>query len=74
MAIIANQSDSKLKLVLDAGLDENNKEITKNKTFANIKTTATNENVYEVATALAGLQSYTLKSIKKYEEYDLVEE
>lgn len=74
MAIIANQSDSKLKLVLDAGLDENNKEIIKNKTFANIKTTATNENVYEVATALAGLQSYTLKSIKKYEEYDLVEE
>ncbi len=74
MAIIANQSDSKLKLVLDAGLDENNKEIIKNKTFANIKRTATNENVYEVATALAGLQSYTLKSIKKYEEYDLVEE
>ncbi|MBP1924381.1 hypothetical protein J2Z76_000234 [Sedimentibacter acidaminivorans] len=74
MAIIANQSDSKLKLVLDAGLDENNKEITKNKTFANVKTTATNENVYEVATALAGIQSYTLKNIKKYEEYDLVEE
>jgi len=74
MAIIANQSDSKLTLVLDAGLDENNKEIVKNKTFANVKTSATNENVYEVATALAGIQKYTLKNVKKYEEYDLVEE
>lgn len=74
MAIIANQADTKIKLVLDAGIDENNKEITKNKTIANVKTTATNDNIYEVATALAGLQTYTLKNIKRYEEYDLVEE
>lgn len=74
MAIIANQADSKFKLVLDAGLDENNKAITKNKTFANVKTTSTDESIYTVATTLAGLQSYTLKNIKKYEEFDLVEE
>lgn len=74
MAIIANQADSKLKLVLDAGLDENNKEIIKNKTFANVKPASTDDSIYNVATSLAGLQSYTLKNIKKYEEYDLVQE
>lgn len=74
MAIIANQADSKFKLVLDAGVDENNKSITKNKTFANVKATATKDVIYDVATSLAGLQSYTLKNIKKYDEYDLVEE
>nr|WP_312579166.1 DUF1659 domain-containing protein [Sedimentibacter sp.] len=74
MSIIANQTGTKLKLVLDAGLDENNKEITKSKTFSNVKATALNEDLYEVAVALAELQSYTLKNIKKNVEYDLVEE
>jgi hypothetical protein len=74
MAIIANQADSKFKLVLDAGLDEDNNEVIKSKTFTNVKTTATNDNIFEVATALASLQSYTLTNIKKYEEFDLVEE
>lgn len=74
MAIIANQADSKFKLVLNAGVDENNKAIIKNKTFANVKSTTTNENVYNVANSLAGLQSYTLKNIVKYEEYDLVQQ
>ena len=74
MAIVANQADSKFKMVLDAGLDENNKEITKSKTFPGVKTDTTNEVIYNVATSLAGLQSYTLKEIKKYEEYDLVSE
>lgn len=74
MAIIANKADSKFKLVLNAGVDENNKAITKNKTFSNVKSNATNESVYNVATTLAGLQTYTLKNIVKYEEYDLVQE
>jgi len=74
MAIVANQADTKFKMVLNAGLDENNKVITKNKTFAGVKVDTTNEVIYNVATSLAGLQSYTLTDIKKYEEYDLVEE
>lgn len=74
MAIIANQADTKFKMVLDAGLDENDKGIIKNKTFAGVKTTTTNDVIYSTATSLAGLQSYTLKNIKKYEEFDLVEE
>lgn len=74
MAIKANQADSKFKLVLNAGVDENNKNIIKNKTFANVKSATTNDNIYNVATSLAGLQNYTLTNIVKYEEYDLVQE
>lgn len=74
MAIVANQADTKFKMVLNAGLDENNKEITKNKTFPGVKVDTTNEVIYNVATSLAALQSYTLTDIKKYEEFDLVEE
>lgn len=73
MAVIANQSGSKFKLVLIAGVDENNNDIIKSKTFSNVKTTATNDSIYEVASALAGLQSYTLSGIVKTEEYDLLQ-
>lgn len=74
MAIVANQADSKFKLVLNAGMDENNKEIIKSKTYSNVKATASNESIFEVASALAELQEYTLTNIVKYEEYDLVDE
>ena len=72
--IIANQADSKFKLVLNAGVDKNNKDIIKNKAFANIKPTVTNEEIFEIATSMAELQEYTLTNIVKYEEYDLVDE
>lgn len=74
MAIIANQADSKFKLVLDAGVDANNKPIVKNKTFANVKAATTNDNLFTIATSLAGLQSYGLKNIVRYEEYDLIQQ
>ncbi|MDD2494490.1 MAG: DUF1659 domain-containing protein [Tissierellia bacterium] len=74
MAIVANQADSKFKLVLNAGLDENNRDIIKNKTYANVKSTVTNDSIFQVATSLAELQEYTLTNIVKYEEYDLVNE
>lgn len=74
MAVVTNQADSKLKLVLNAGLDENNKDIIKNKTFSNIKSIVTNENLYNLGVAISGLQSYSLMNIKRYEEYELLNE
>lgn len=74
MAIVTNQADSKLKLVLNAGLDENNKEIIKNKTFSNIKSTVSNQDLYELGVALSELQSYSLMNLVRYEEYELVDE
>ncbi|TWH79326.1 DUF1659 domain-containing protein [Sedimentibacter saalensis] len=74
MAVIANQADSKLKLVFNAGLDEENKDIMKNKTFANVKPAVTNENLYNLAVSMSDLQSYTLSKIVRYEEYQLSNE
>jgi len=51
MAVVANQADSKFKLVLNAGLDENNKDIIKNKTFSNVKSTVTNDDLYNLGVA-----------------------
>ncbi|MEA5093437.1 MAG: DUF1659 domain-containing protein [Sedimentibacter saalensis] len=74
MAVIANQADSKLKLVFNAGLDEENKDIMKNKTFANVKPAVTNETLYNLAVSMSDLQSYTLSKIVRYEEYQLSNE
>jgi hypothetical protein len=74
MAIIANQLDSKLKLVFNAGIDEENKDIMKNKTFANVKPAVTNENLYNLAVSMSDLQSYTLSKIVRYEEYQISSE
>ncbi len=74
MAVVTNQADSKLKMVLNAGLDVNNKNIIKNKTLSGIKASATNENLYNLGVAISELQSYSLLNLKRYEEYELIDE
>lgn len=73
MAVVSNQAFSKLKLV-SSGLDLDNKEVTKNKTIANIKPEITNESLYTIGTSLAALQSYSLRKVVRYEEYELMNE
>lgn len=74
MPVVPNQADSKLKLVLNAGLDENNKVIIKNKTYSNIKSTVTNEDLYDLGVAISDLQSYSLVNLVRNEEYELINE
>jgi len=74
MAVISNQADSKLKIVFNAGVDDNNKTITKSKTLANVKATAQNENLYNLGVAISDLQAYELSNILRYDEYELINE
>lgn len=74
MAVISNQANSKLKVVYLAGVDDNNKNIMKNKTFANVKSATQNENLYNFAVAISGLQDYELSNIVRFDEYQLLEE
>lgn len=74
MAVVTNQADSKLKIVLNAGLDNEGKNIIKNKTYANIKLTVTNEDLYNLGVAITDMQSYTLMNLVRYEEYELINE
>ncbi len=74
MAVITNQADSKLKVVYLAGVDNNNKNIIKNKTFANVKSASQNENLFNFAVAISQLQDYELSNIVRFDEYQLLEE
>ena len=74
MAVISNQADSKLKIVYNAGVDDNNKTITKSKTLSNVKAAAQNENLYNLGVAISDLQAYELSNILRYDEYELINE
>ncbi len=74
MAVIANQGNSKLKIVFNAGVDDDNKTIVKSKTFANVKSAIQNEDLYNLGVAISDLQSYELSNIVRFEEYELLNE
>lgn len=73
MAIIATQLEGKVKLSINAGVDGDGNTIVKSKTFSRVKASATNDDAYAVVNGIAGLQEHPVVSIRKYEEYDLVE-
>ena len=63
MAVIATKNLSSLKLYLDKGLDQNSKQIKATKTFGFVDPAATNQNVLDVANAIAALQKHEVYNI-----------
>lgn len=68
MAVIQDKQVGTLKLYLDKGLDVNSKPIKGTKSFAMLKPAATNQNVYDVAMALANLQKHEVYDIKRLDK------
>lgn len=73
MAVIQDKQVGTLKLYLDKGLDVNSKPIKGTKSFAMLKPAATNQNVYDVAMALANLQKHEVYDIKRLDRTVLSE-
>ena len=73
MAVEKTVTYSSMSLTFNQGLDEFGKEITKKRTYSNVKPDATLENVYNVATAIAGLCKYTLEEVGMNERSTLVQ-
>ncbi len=74
MAVISDRTASRLTLQLQTGTDPLGQPTVKNKTYNNIKPTATDENVFAVANALASLQTLPLYGIGRLNTYALEEE
>lgn len=63
---IAEKVDSRLQLIFIAGFDEITGDIiTKTKSFNNIKTEATTEELLRVTEALVSLQQYDLQAVRR---------
>jgi hypothetical protein len=61
----ATLSDSRMQLEFDAGVDPEGNQITKRKSFNNVKVSAIPDQLYNIATALAPLQQYPLVLIER---------
>lgn len=72
---VADLMSSQLRLVFEDGEDMFTGEtIYKSKSFNNVKTSATADQLYSVATALAGLQQRPLYLVQRKDSSDIREE
>ncbi|WP_153126080.1 DUF1659 domain-containing protein [Peribacillus tepidiphilus] len=53
-----------LRLTFDAGLDEKGEPILKRKSYSNMNISATSEQLYATAVAIASLQAYPILSVE----------
>ncbi|MCL6560286.1 MAG: DUF1659 domain-containing protein [Firmicutes bacterium] len=74
MAVLATPVDSSLQIIVQTGVDGNNKPVYKTRSYARVKTDATDQNVMDVAAQLAGLQAHPVNSIRRVIETELVEQ
>ena len=71
---VADMMKSTLQLVLQDGIDpESGSPILKSKSFNNVKTDATADQLYAIATALVGLQERSLYNINRRDTSDIRE-
>ncbi|WP_281657905.1 DUF1659 domain-containing protein [Halobacillus sp. Cin3] len=74
MAVINTRMDSRLQLVLVVGQDEDGNMVYKTKSFNNMKTEATDEQLYRTAAALAPLQQHVMEEVARDNRSILTEE
>lgn len=63
MAVIKTPENSSIKMTFSHGMDGQGNEIIKSKTLANVKTSATDDNIHAVAKGVSGLQNHTLMKV-----------
>lgn len=71
MAVNVKDGPSKLKITFDNGVDEKGKTKKRTKTYSNIKPSANDQDVYDVATTFVGLQVDTALEIGRLDEKEI---
>jgi len=71
MAIITTKNASSIKLSLDCGVDGKGKTVIKSKSFNNLKSDATDDDIYEVIESTIGLQDFTLLKVNRIDNSTL---
>ncbi|WP_342433361.1 DUF1659 domain-containing protein [Neobacillus sp. FSL H8-0543] len=65
-------AESKLRLVFQAGIDEDSKPILKAKTFGNVNKAVTADQLYQVTQAVVGLTVDELSGAQRMDSLDLL--
>jgi len=73
MAVIASAKDTVLVVSFQTGLTPAGSPILRQRSFPNVRSNAADQDIYDVATALYGLQNYPLISVRRDNRIDLAE-
>lgn len=73
MAVIASAKDTVLVVSIQTGSTPAGSPILRQRSFPNIRVSAADQDIYDVATALYGLQNYPLISVRRDNRIDLTE-
>lgn len=73
MPVTASNKDSLLVVTYQTGLTAQGSPKLSQRSFANIKSTSSDQDVYDVAAALYGLQDYPLIGVRRDNRVDLTE-
>ncbi len=71
MSVTVIPVGSRLTLRLNTGLDENMDPVYRNRSFHNIKPSADNTNLLELAQELGSLQVHTIDAVRRADENEL---
>jgi hypothetical protein len=74
MAVVATAKDAVLVVGYQVGLTEDGAPKLRQRSFPNVRSEALDQDVYEAAAALYGLQDYPLTSVRRDNRFDLIEE
>ncbi|MDD3654127.1 MAG: DUF1659 domain-containing protein [Desulfotomaculaceae bacterium] len=73
MAVTKVPVGTALKLKVNTGTDGSGNPVFRTKSLSNVKSTAADQDIYDVAVSLSGLQDYTLSSISRVDNAELME-
>ena len=73
MPVTANTKDSIVVVTVQVGLTAQGSAKLSQRTLANVKSSAVDQDVYDVAVALYGLQDYPLIGVRRDNRIDLTE-
>ncbi|WP_088228867.1 DUF1659 domain-containing protein [Desulfosporosinus sp. FKB] len=71
MPVVASTKDSVMVVTYQIGLTDQGSPKLSQRSFANIKSTSSDQDVYDVAAALYSLQDYPLISVRRDNRVDL---
>ncbi|WP_257349185.1 DUF1659 domain-containing protein [Pseudalkalibacillus decolorationis] len=67
----AVMNDTRLSVTFDAGIDLEGKPVFKRKSFNNVKSSATHDQLYNMIQALSPLQQYPVTQVERSNSFDL---
>jgi len=73
MPVIVTEKTNRLRIRIKMGTDANGRDIVRTLSFGNVKTDATPQDVYDVATSLASACAYPVLDYTLEEDKDLSE-